>query len=194
MIVPDGNEGGLLPNDATGALDAKFVSFVNQLQVMVLEPTATAATAALAPLTHLGDFSTHAGRLLADQLWKSVELALICPPRVRALASARSITEERLLALLNDAEASSASAADVARRLCLSRSHCDALARHLLGGSVAKALVTIRLKQACMLLASSSLSVKQVCFAAGFKSAAHFTHQFKARFGQTPSAFRRTHR
>lgn len=51
-------------------------------------------------------------------------------------------------------------------------------------------LQTIRLQMARTLLASNSLSVKEVRAAIGIKSDSYFTHQFKKAYGQTPSGLR----
>ena len=51
-------------------------------------------------------------------------------------------------------------------------------------------LQTIRLEKARRLLASNSLSVKEVKAAVGIQSDSYFTHRFKNTYGQTPSRLR----
>lgn len=51
-------------------------------------------------------------------------------------------------------------------------------------------LQNVRLEMARTLLASNSLSVKEVRAAIGIRSDSYFTHQFKKAYGQTPSRLR----
>ena len=53
-------------------------------------------------------------------------------------------------------------------------------------------LQNIRLEMARTLLASNSLSVKEVKAAIGIQSDSYFTHRFKKAYGQTPSGLRST--
>ena len=50
-----------------------------------------------------------------------------------------------------------------------------------------------RLKYACGLLCTSSLSVKQIAFESGYNSAEYFVYVFKQKLGVTPSEYRKAH-
>ncbi|MCM1375147.1 MAG: AraC family transcriptional regulator [Muribaculum sp.] len=50
-----------------------------------------------------------------------------------------------------------------------------------------------RIEQACVLLASTSMTVTDVAMATGFSSGSHFIRQFRAVKGVTPFAYRKTY-
>jgi transcriptional regulator GlxA family with amidase domain len=51
----------------------------------------------------------------------------------------------------------------------------------------------LRLKRACELLATSRTSITNASLECGFYDLAHFDKTFRARFGLTPTQFRRQH-
>lgn len=53
-------------------------------------------------------------------------------------------------------------------------------------------LQALRLRKAKELLTTSNLTVKEARAAVGMSSDSYFTHQFKRRFGSTPSHFKRS--
>ncbi len=80
--------------------------------------------------------------------------------------------------------------ADLAELTHLSRSYFSELFRESTGMTFKSYLIGLRLRSACRLLANTSMSVTDICFASGFESFSHFMRTFKARFGVTPLRFR----
>jgi transcriptional regulator GlxA family with amidase domain len=74
-----------------------------------------------------------------------------------------------------------------ARAVNLSASRLRHLLRQQIGVSPARYAKGVRLESARNLLVTTFLSVKEVMFAAGFNDPSHFAHDYKARFGETPS-------
>ncbi|MGH7696824.1 MAG: response regulator, partial [Gemmatimonadaceae bacterium] len=62
----------------------------------------------------------------------------------------------------------------------------------VLGKSPMDALWEYRLAQAAQWLAETSINVSEVAYGVGFKSVPHFCSKFRERYGDTPSAYRRT--
>lgn len=83
---------------------------------------------------------------------------------------------------------------DVARNFNVSRRYISLLLSRN-GTTFYKLLNSIRLEEGARLLASHGarqMSIGQISFRVGFKSAAHFTDTFHRAYGSTPSAFRAT--
>ena len=70
--------------------------------------------------------------------------------------------------------------------------------RHLFkqetGTSPAQYLKDIRLDRAEKMLRTTFLSIKQILKQVGIASNAHFVHDFRRKYGATPTAYRRLHR
>ena len=79
---------------------------------------------------------------------------------------------------------------DVARHLGMSHTPIDRAFRSVLGTSVQKEIVRVRLEMSARLLASTELPVGEVARRAGFSRTEYFCSCFRARFGVTPSEFR----
>ena len=62
-------------------------------------------------------------------------------------------------------------------------------ARHT-GDTFTTYLREVRLNRAASLLASETLSIKEVWTQVGYNDASNFTHQFKERFGVSPRDYR----
>ena len=77
--------------------------------------------------------------------------------------------------------------ADVAARAHLSPNYFSERFRQYTGTSFQLYLQECRLRFARSLLASTSLSVSEVCHAAGFNSLSHFGRAFRRRYGSAPS-------
>jgi AraC-like DNA-binding protein len=83
------------------------------------------------------------------------------------------------------------SLAEVAARTHLSANYFSERFGQTTGSSFQGYLQDRRLRFARALLLSTSLSVTQVCHAAGFRSLSHFGRAFRRRYGGPPSAQRR---
>jgi AraC-like DNA-binding protein/mannose-6-phosphate isomerase-like protein (cupin superfamily) len=79
------------------------------------------------------------------------------------------------------------SLADAARRAHLSPNYFSERFREYTGSSFQHYLQERRLRFARSLLASTSLSVTEVCHAAGFNSLSHFGRAYRRRYGTAPS-------
>ncbi|GAA0401966.1 hypothetical protein GCM10009530_62310 [Microbispora corallina] len=85
------------------------------------------------------------------------------------------------------------SLADAARRAHLSPNYFSERFREYTGSSFQVYLQERRLRFARSLLASTSLSVTEVCHAAGFNTLSHFGRAYRRRYGSAPSGrWRRT--
>ena len=80
--------------------------------------------------------------------------------------------------------------ADAAARAHLSPNYFSERFRQVTGTSFQLYLQERRLRFARSLLAATSLSVSEVCHAAGFSSLSHFGRAFRRRYGAAPSACR----
>lgn len=67
------------------------------------------------------------------------------------------------------------------------------LFRATVGMSFRDYLNKVRLKYACGLLTSSTLSIKEVAFSSGYLSIEHFFYVFKKNLGMTPTEYRSDH-
>jgi AraC-like DNA-binding protein len=77
---------------------------------------------------------------------------------------------------------------ELARRLGVSRAHFTRLFSEQTGGPPGKMIENRRLQHARELAALSELSVKEICFASGYRNVSHFCAQFKKQFGCTPGS------
>ncbi|MDD6483147.1 MAG: AraC family transcriptional regulator [Clostridiales bacterium] len=82
------------------------------------------------------------------------------------------------------------SLSSLAETLHLSANYLGVLFKENTGVSFREYLNTIRLKHACRLLISSSLSVKEVSYTSGYKTHEHFLRIFRQNFNMTPSEYR----
>lgn len=80
---------------------------------------------------------------------------------------------------------------ELATLVNLSASRFRHLFKEQTGVSVGAFLIERRLEQAEVLLRTTFLSIKEVATEAGVSSMSHFVLHFKARFGVTPSAYRK---
>lgn len=80
---------------------------------------------------------------------------------------------------------------ELPRQIALSPSYFQRLFKNLLGQTPAACLQQIRLNEARRLLAHSSMSNTEICFAIGFTSLSGFYAAFRKEMGQAPSEYRR---
>lgn len=78
----------------------------------------------------------------------------------------------------------------LAGELALSPSRLAHLFKAQVGDSIGRVHTQLRLRHAARLLALTGCSVAEVARDAGFPSPFHFSHQFKAYYGQSPQAYR----
>ena len=84
--------------------------------------------------------------------------------------------------------------ADVAREATLSRRQLERRFREALNRSVLDEIVRCRIDRARRLLMETDLTLPQVAFASGFRSASYLNVVFHQRVGVPPARFRRAQR
>jgi AraC-like DNA-binding protein len=82
---------------------------------------------------------------------------------------------------------------ELANAANLSVSRFSQLFREHLGQSPMRYLEERRLQRAAYLLANQSLNIGEVASAVGYPDQLHFSRRFRARFGSSPSHYRRRH-
>ena len=79
---------------------------------------------------------------------------------------------------------------DVARAMGISRSRLYRIFMQQIAESPQKYLTEFRIRRACILMASSEKSIKEISFKVGFKDQMYFSTVFKSVIGTTPTEFR----
>ena len=82
---------------------------------------------------------------------------------------------------------------DLAKALCVSKSHLSHSFSERLGVNFRTYLNTLRLNRACELLRSAALSVTDAAYESGFESYRTFNRVFLEKYGCTPSEYRKQH-
>lgn len=109
------------------------------------------------------------------------------PPVADAVADTRI---RRALLLMEQNIADPLPIAAIAARLGLSTRQMERLFRTALGQRPTALYRTVRLRYARWLLDTTDRSVTDIALASGFTDCAHFSRQFKERYGVSPSAVR----
>ncbi len=97
---------------------------------------------------------------------------------------------QRAIIYTNEHYRGSITLEELADRLSLSPNYFGQLFKAEVGTTFHKYLNTLRLKFACNLLASSSLSVKEIAFSSGYNSLEYFMYIFKKHLNMTPGQYR----
>jgi len=79
---------------------------------------------------------------------------------------------------------------EIAGMACMSPNHLLRTFKQAFGQTPHQFLINERLRQAQRLIASTELSITQICFAVGFESLGSFSWLFRRRLGLPPQAFR----
>jgi NAD(P)H-dependent FMN reductase/AraC-like DNA-binding protein len=79
---------------------------------------------------------------------------------------------------------------DVASEACMSRYHFSRTFKRETGTRFIDFLTTVRLAEACSLLARTNQSITTISFAVGYRDLSHFERTFKKEFGHPPSEYR----
>lgn len=108
------------------------------------------------------------------------------PRTLRAGGASRGISDPALALIETGFVNPSFNVSELARCLGLSRAHFTRLFTAEVGRPPGQVIETRRLRHARELAALSELSVKEICFASGYRNVSHFCAQFKKRFGCTP--------
>ena len=129
------------------------------------------------------------GALMAHLLRCHSEAALAPADasRVYPLSGPRA---RRALAFMEARMGDAITLRDIAHEVGVSPSHFGAQFRRSFGRTPARHLAWLRLDRARGMLEGGHQPVNEIANAVGFRSVSHFTHAFRAEFGQTPTAWR----
>jgi Transcriptional regulator containing an amidase domain and an AraC-type DNA-binding HTH domain len=78
----------------------------------------------------------------------------------------------------------------VARHVGICRSRLYRAFEEYMNTSPTKYLTRFRMRQACLLLEKTELSVKAVAFSVGFEDPLYFSRRFREVIGRAPSAYK----
>jgi AraC-like DNA-binding protein len=151
------------------------------------------------------EYRTHEGGWLAEQLHSIVERLLRVHRKTQAeterLESVRRATREELYRRISRARdyigsmfAEPVTLSQLAQVACLSPNHLLRSFRKVFGGTPHQFLTERRLAEAKRLLATTELSVTEICLATGFESLGSFSYLFRRRCGCAPSMYREAKR
>lgn len=114
---------------------------------------------------------------------------LLTPPFPRQTTPKVSSALDEILGLLLRDVARQWKIADLAREAAMSQRSLQRRL-HEAGVSFSQLVRLVRIREACRLLERNDLPVTAVGFCAGFSDSAHFSRDFKASMGMTPSEYR----
>lgn len=80
---------------------------------------------------------------------------------------------------------------DIADHFHFTQSHLNQTFQQIMGISLHKYLFSVKLKEACKLLANTALPVNEVADLVGYKDSAGFNRAFKQEYGMTPLQYRK---
>ena len=80
---------------------------------------------------------------------------------------------------------------DIAGRLNINRSYLSRLFRTITGISIQDYLLDYRIRQACILLKNSDLSIRTIAHSVSYMDALYFSRLFHRKKGMTPSEYRK---
>ncbi|HEX4932281.1 MAG TPA: response regulator, partial [Gemmatimonadaceae bacterium] len=126
----------------------------------------------------------------ADRPLPSIAVPVKAPPRD---ASEGALLEKLTQVLSRHLADEAFGVEQMAAEMGMARSTLYRRLEPLLGKSPMDALWEYRLAQAAQWLAETSITVSEVAYGVGFKSVPHFCGRFRARFGETPTEYRRQH-
>ncbi len=80
---------------------------------------------------------------------------------------------------------------DIARSGNVSKSTCLSVFKKYLGDTPSNYLILYRLKKACKLLETTTLSITEIAFDVGFQSGSYFAEMYRRIYGCSPSSYRK---
>ena len=85
------------------------------------------------------------------------------------------------------------SVGDLARKIGISRSYLTQVVNEEVGMSPQEYLIGIRLEHAKLHLENSSKKIRDIAISCGYEDPLNFSKAFKAKYGASPSAYRKEH-
>ena len=119
-------------------------------------------------------------------LIESNQIPNVFPSNVTSLA-------ERCVAFIEENYMHPIRVEDVANHIGRTKNHTSYLVRSITGATVIEHLNRTRIKNACAMLAYSSIPIEEVSTACGFADAKYFSRVFKSTVGTTPNRYRTSH-
>jgi AraC family transcriptional regulator len=138
-----------------------------------------------------------ASRLQADELMGALVQEVLCTKNGNTAALDRTALVryhdliDRAKDFMHENHGGDLSLGAIAREACMSPFHFSRVFRRITGTSPHRYLTGVRLGHAALLLRDTSRSVTDICFTTGFNSLEHFIPAFRARYGMSPSAYRK---
>ncbi|MBN9888167.1 helix-turn-helix domain-containing protein [Pelagibaca abyssi] len=149
------------------------------------------AAGLIAQIAHLHDKSGtfRAQRLVA---LSHALLATLAEDGTQMPAPEQDMTRQmqRLDALISAHLTEGWSAADYAHALHMTQGHLNRIVRRDTGATLTQYLETAMMTEACRHLAFTRLPVAEVGYRLGYADPPYFTRRFRARMGETPTAYR----
>ncbi|TBL68214.1 AraC family transcriptional regulator [Paenibacillus thalictri] len=118
--------------------------------------------------------------------WTETALAAPVP------SSKPSTTAEKMMQWLEAHYMEPFELGKLAEAVHLSPSHVSAAFRQAVGSSITEYLAARRIRQACVLLKTTAMSVEDIGHAVGLGNVSYFCQLFKRNVGESPHRFRRT--
>ena len=119
-----------------------------------------------------------------------IDVARVAQKALAATSSERSPLVESAAAFIEKKFTAPISLADVSRAVGRSPSYLTELVRRETGQTVLQWIIARRMDEACVLLLSTELCVKDICTKIGYDDPGHFIRQFRRARGYTPQSWR----
>ncbi|MBA3405961.1 MAG: helix-turn-helix transcriptional regulator [Gemmatimonadaceae bacterium] len=123
-----------------------------------------------------------------------IDVARVAQRTLAATSSERSPLVESAAAFIEKKFTAPISLADVSRAVGRSPSYLTELVRRETGQTVLQWIIARRMDEACVLLLSTELCVKDICTRIGYDDPGHFIRQFRRARGHTPQSWRELQR
>lgn len=115
---------------------------------------------------------------------------LIMRKTATSIEHAAPLPVHQAVAYINEHFTANLTLRDLAERLSFSPNYLGQLFREQTGRTFNEYLNTVRLKYACSLLCSTSLTIKEIAYCSGYRSVEYFIYSFKNHMSVTPSHYR----
>lgn len=141
----------------------------------------------------MAEFTAAAGKILAfkrNNPGKPLSGAMTEPPPFQFPADLREQLQ-RAVQYMERSVAKQVTLEEIAGEACLSKYHFCHLFKKQFGVSPIQFMLKLRIRQAALLLRSTSFAITRVAVRAGYHDLSEFTKQFKKVTGFTPSAYRK---
>ncbi len=112
------------------------------------------------------------------------------PAEVTISAVDEALLQKALISVKNNLGNSDYSIENLSEDLCMSRSNLYRKIHSITGMTPTDFVRNTRLKEAALMLKTTTMSIEEIAYAVGFSSPGYFTRSFKKLFGMLPTQFR----